>query len=137
MINNDIDIPLFKEIQYAVNDLAWKAYYGGRFPHSELTHEETDLIVKLKENMLNMNEQDLDVRKYCEDIFEPNLKFEYANAKEASEITKYKQEIYNFVRFVFIDLKKIVDVMIKLLRLYFSYRKKFGKSAFKTLHDFE
>lgn len=31
LINNDINIPLFKNISYAVNDLAWKSYYGGRF----------------------------------------------------------------------------------------------------------
>ena len=31
LINNDVYIPLFKEIPYSVNDLAWKSYYGGRF----------------------------------------------------------------------------------------------------------
>ena len=31
LINNDVNIPLFKEIPYSVNDLAWKSYYGGRF----------------------------------------------------------------------------------------------------------
>ena len=31
LINNDIYIPLFKEIPFPVNDLAWKSYYGGRF----------------------------------------------------------------------------------------------------------
>ena len=31
LINNDVNIPLFKEIPFAINDLAWKSYYGGRF----------------------------------------------------------------------------------------------------------
>ena len=31
LINNDVYVPLFKEIPYTVNDIAWKSYYGGRF----------------------------------------------------------------------------------------------------------
>ena len=31
LINNKIYIPKFTEIQYDVQDIAWKSYYGGRF----------------------------------------------------------------------------------------------------------
>lgn len=129
---SQIDFSMYGKLDSEMMMCKHEIQNADRFPNTEMLQKEIDLIVSLKENLLYMEENDLDVRHYCKNIFGPNQSFEFSNCSELMKIKKYELEIKNHLRWIIIDLKKIAFIMIELSNLYALYRKNFGNLAFKN-----
>ena len=127
-----IDFSMFGKLDHEVIRCKKKIEQAERFPHTELPQNEIDLIVKLKEGLSDINEEDLDFGKYCQDIYHPDLEFNFNNCEQLMKDKKYKFQVTICIRMNYYDLKKTIDAMVGLLELYLDYRQKFGNVAFKN-----
>lgn len=123
---------MFAKLDHEISWCKKEIEQAERFPHTELPQDEIDLIVKLKEGLLNINEKDLDFGKFCHDIYDPNLEFNFNNCEQLIANKEYKFQVTSYIRMNYYDLKKTIDAMVGLLELYLRYRQNFGDIAFKN-----
>ena len=97
-------------------------------PNNEFPQDEHDLIIDLKEELSTINYKDYwgleEYSKYGDNIFSC-LKNKKINSKYNQLMLKRK------MRFFYIDMQKIVMIILKLSQMYDEYDKKFPDIAFK------
>ena len=103
-----------------------------RFPHSKLTQKEKDPIIELKESILRMNDNDLNVGKYCEDNYDQKPSLSFTNYSLMKQFNLYESNIQQYLGWVLDDIRKIIFSMTKLAMIFMEYREVFGGIAFKS-----
>lgn len=127
-----IDFPMYRKLDSELQMMKNKIINAERFRHAEVLQEEYDLLISLKENLSQMSYNDLDVRNYCENIYDPRKSFEFKTCSEMMKDIKYESEIMNHLRWIIRDVDRIVSIVIELSNLYANYRKNLGEPAFKN-----
>lgn len=130
-----IDFIMYRKLDMEIMHFKREVKNAERFPDSELPLRESDAIVKLKESLLNMIENDLDMGKYCKDIFNPTETFNFNNCSEVMKIKEYEHQVKQYLRLTLYDLEKILHNMIVLIEIFQEYKEKFGSIAFKNTYD--
>lgn len=103
-----------------------------RFPHSKLTQKEKDPITELEESIRYMNDNDLNIGKYCEDNYNQKPSLSFRNYYLMKQFNFYKSSIQQDLGRVLDDIRKIIFSMTKLAMIFMEYREVFGGIAFKS-----